>query len=96
MKNANLLHVGGVGLQAADDHADGGGQQVRDVPQHHARRLGPRQDVVHKAQQGLCGRGWEGRRRELGHVYMAKIRAENLKLKFGFSLFYYESAPITL
>lgn len=48
-------HVRCVGLQAADDHADGGGQEVRDVPQHHAWRPGSRQDVVHEAQESFCG-----------------------------------------
>ena len=31
-KQESDLHVCGVRLQAADDHADGGGQQVGDVP----------------------------------------------------------------
>ena len=48
------LHVGGVGLQTADDHADGWSQEVGDVPQHHAGRLGPRQDVIHEAKHRLC------------------------------------------
>lgn len=52
------LHVGGVWLQAANDHGDGG-QGVKDVPQHHARRLRPRQDVIHKTQHGLCEEGYE-------------------------------------
>lgn len=50
----NNLHVCGVRLQAADDHADGGGQQVGDVPQHHTWRPGSRQDVIHKTQKGFC------------------------------------------
>lgn len=55
-KSSNL-HVRGVRLQAAYDHADGRGQEVGDVPQHHTRRPGSRQDVVHKTQKGFCGRG---------------------------------------
>lgn len=28
----SVLHVGGVRLQTANDHTDGGGQEVGDVP----------------------------------------------------------------
>lgn len=49
------LHVSGVRLQAAHDHADGRGQQVGDVPQHHAWRPCSGQDVVHKTQKGFWG-----------------------------------------
>lgn len=48
------LHVCGVRLQTANDHTDGRGKQVGNVPQHHARRPGARQDVVHEAQKGFC------------------------------------------
>lgn len=48
-------HVGGVGLQAADDEGDGGGEPVGHLGWHGTGRLGTRDDVVHEAQHHLCG-----------------------------------------
>lgn len=57
-------HVDGVGFQASDDEGDGGELLVWHLRGHGTRRLGSRDDVVHKAQHRFCpeGKGW--RRRE--------------------------------
>lgn len=46
-------HVGGVGLQAADNEGDGGGESVRHLGWHGTGGLGTRDDVIHEAQHRL-------------------------------------------